>query len=112
MAHINKETVLNSLYEGVILPLFYHDDADVAIDTVQASYNAGLRVFEFTNRGSNALQTFEKLVAYAHEHLPDMAMGVGTIYDTEAVNKFIYAGADFVVTPILNTCLLYTSRCV
>ena len=102
MAHINKETVLNSLHKGGILPLFYHDDADVAIDIVQASYNAGLRVFEFTNRGSNALQTFEKLVQYAHEHLPDMAIGVGTIYDIEAANKFIYAGADFVVTPILN----------
>jgi 2-dehydro-3-deoxyphosphogluconate aldolase / (4S)-4-hydroxy-2-oxoglutarate aldolase len=103
MAHINKDTVLNSLHEGGVLPLFYHDDANVAIEVLKASYNAGLRVFEFTNRGSNALPTFEKLVQYAHEHLPDMAMGIGTIYDAESANKFIYAGADFVVTPVLNT---------
>ncbi len=42
MAHINKETVLNSLYEGGVLPLFYHDDAEVAIEVLKASYNAGL----------------------------------------------------------------------
>ncbi|GHB55240.1 bifunctional 4-hydroxy-2-oxoglutarate aldolase/2-dehydro-3-deoxy-phosphogluconate aldolase [Persicitalea jodogahamensis] len=102
MAHIDKDTVLNSLYSGGVLPLFYHDDAAVAIEVLKASYRAGLRVFEFTNRGGSALATFEQLVAYAHEHLPDMAMGIGTIYDDESANKFIYAGADFVVTPALN----------
>ena len=103
MAHINQDTVLNSLHEGGVLPLFYHDDANVAIEVLKASYKAGLRVFEFTNRGGNALETFETLVQYAHENLPDMAMGIGTIYDAEGANKYIYAGADFVVTPVLNT---------
>jgi 2-dehydro-3-deoxyphosphogluconate aldolase / (4S)-4-hydroxy-2-oxoglutarate aldolase len=102
MAHIDKDTVLDSLYKGGILPLFYHDDAEVAIEVLKASHQAGLRVFEFTNRGGNALQTFEKLVDYAHEHLTDMAMGIGTIYDAPSAHQFIDVGADFVVTPILN----------
>ena len=102
MAHINKDTVLNSLHEGGILPLFYHDDAAVAVEVLKAAYRAGLRVFEFTNRGENALATFAQLVAYSHEYLPDLAVGIGTIYDEEAANKFISAGADFVVTPALN----------
>jgi 2-dehydro-3-deoxyphosphogluconate aldolase / (4S)-4-hydroxy-2-oxoglutarate aldolase len=102
MANIDKNTVLNSLHEGGLLPLFYHDDADVAIEVLKATHRAGLRVFEFTNRGGNALQTFEKLVQYAREHLTDMAMGIGTIYDAPSAHQFIEAGADFVVTPVLN----------
>ena len=102
MARIDKSTVFKSLHDGGVLPLFYHDDAAVAIEVLKASHRAGLRVFEFTNRSDSALGTFEKLVAYAHEHLPDMAVGIGTVYDAEATNKFIYAGADFIVTPALN----------
>lgn len=102
MAHIDKDTVLSSLHEGGVLPLFYHDDVNVAIEVLKASHQAGLRVFEFTNRGESALQTFTKLVEYAREHLPDMAMGIGTIYDEKQAQQFIDAGADFIVTPILN----------
>lgn len=102
MARLEKETILEALHEGGVLPLFYHDDAEVAIEVLKATHRAGLRVFEFTNRGTNALATFEKLATYAHENLPDLAVGIGTIYDDESANKFIYAGADFVVTPVLN----------
>lgn len=102
MARLEKQTILDALYEGGVLPLFYHDDADVAIEVLKATYRAGLRVFEFTNRGTNALATFGKLATYAHENLPDLALGIGTIYDEESAHKFIDAGADFVVTPVLN----------
>ncbi|TDB65985.1 bifunctional 4-hydroxy-2-oxoglutarate aldolase/2-dehydro-3-deoxy-phosphogluconate aldolase [Arundinibacter roseus] len=102
MAHLEKNIILNALHEGGMLPLFYHDDLNVAIEVVKATYQAGLRVFEFTNRGANALETFTKLVEYANAELPEMGMGIGTIYDAPTAHQFIDAGADFIVTPILN----------
>ncbi|MDR6198084.1 2-keto-3-deoxy-6-phosphogluconate aldolase [Siphonobacter sp. BAB-5404] len=34
-------------------------------------------------------------------HLPDLSLGADTIYDPATAEKFIHAGADFIVGPIL-----------
>lgn len=102
MATIDKDTTLVLLNEIGILPLFYHADIDIAKEVVQASYRAGARVFEFTNRGENAYGVFVELLEFVHNTLPGMAMGIGTIYDAETAQKFIDAGTDFIVTPCLN----------
>lgn len=99
---MDKDTILVLLNEVGILPLFYHADIEVAKEIVNASYRGGARAFEFTNRGENAFHVFSELLAYTKESLPGLAMGIGTIYDAETAQRFINAGADFVVTPCLN----------
>ncbi|QRR02542.1 bifunctional 4-hydroxy-2-oxoglutarate aldolase/2-dehydro-3-deoxy-phosphogluconate aldolase [Dyadobacter sandarakinus] len=99
---MDKETILILLNEVGILPLFYDADVEVAKEVINASYRGGARAFEFTNRGENAYNVFTALVAYTKESLPGMAMGIGTIYDAETAQKYIDAGADFIVTPCLN----------
>lgn len=102
MANIPQDTVLTLLHEVGVVPLFYHADAGVAQRVLQACYDGGSRVFEFTNRGPEAFDTFVTLLDYAHAHLPGMAMGIGTIYDAPTATRFIEAGADFVIAPFLN----------
>ncbi|GGC04633.1 bifunctional 4-hydroxy-2-oxoglutarate aldolase/2-dehydro-3-deoxy-phosphogluconate aldolase [Dyadobacter sediminis] len=99
---MDKDTILILLNEVGILPLFYHADIEIAKEVINASYRGGARAFEFTNRGDNAYHVFTELVAYTKESLPGLAMGIGTIYDVETAQKFIEAGADFIVTPCLN----------
>ncbi|RSK43417.1 beta/alpha barrel domain-containing protein [Hymenobacter perfusus] len=102
MPRFSPEHILEIVLRYPVVPVFYHADAAFAQRILAACYAGGLRVFEFTNRGSNAFDVFEQLVAYAHAHCPDMLLGIGTIYTAEEANRFIQAGADFVVQPCLT----------
>jgi 2-dehydro-3-deoxyphosphogluconate aldolase/(4S)-4-hydroxy-2-oxoglutarate aldolase len=104
---MDKETTLILLNEVGILPLFYHADIEIAKEVVNASYRGGARAFEFTNRGENAYTVFIELLAYTKESLPGLSLGIGTIYDEETAQKYIDAGADFIVTPCLNPAVGY-----
>lgn len=85
-----------------VVPVFYHADATYAKRIVQACYAGGLRVFEFTNRGEQAFDVFSELVPFVHSTCPDMLLGIGTIYVAADAERFIAAGADFVVQPCLT----------
>ncbi|MBT1706563.1 bifunctional 4-hydroxy-2-oxoglutarate aldolase/2-dehydro-3-deoxy-phosphogluconate aldolase, partial [Chryseosolibacter indicus] len=73
-----------------------------AFQVLKASYDGGVRVFEFTNRKANSYEVFKHLHAKRSE-FPDLMFGIGTIVDAETTKKFIDAGADFIISPILNT---------
>ena len=107
---MDKDTTLELLNQVGILPLFYHSDIEIAKEVINASYRGGARAFEFTNRGENAFTVFTELVAYTKETFPGLSMGIGTIYDVETAQKFIDAGADFIVTPCLNPEVGYACR--
>ncbi len=95
----NIENIISIVKEQGIIPLFYHDDAAVSIEVVNALYQAGVRVVEYTNRGSKALDNFKVLLATRAEQWPGLLLSVGTIKTAEAANQFIAAGADFIICP-------------
>jgi 2-dehydro-3-deoxyphosphogluconate aldolase/(4S)-4-hydroxy-2-oxoglutarate aldolase len=99
MRFSNSE-MLQAMSETGMIPVFNHVDLEVAKGVLDASYKAGIRVFEFTNRATNSLEVFKELYDYAGKY-PDMVMGIGTIFTTEDANAFIEAGADFIVSPAL-----------
>ncbi|WP_132052770.1 beta/alpha barrel domain-containing protein [Pseudocnuella soli] len=99
---VNKATALDALLQQKLLPLFYHDDADVCCNVMQALYNGGVRLFEFTNRGANALANFRLMKEQAAQQMPDLMLGIGTIKNVAAANAFMDAGADFIVCPTIN----------
>lgn len=84
-----------------IVPLFSHDNADIVQQVVEALYQGGSRVFEFTNRKPNSFDTFRQIMTDSSRY-PDMLIGVGTIMDGGTAEKFINEGAQFIVSPILN----------
>ncbi|WP_338871098.1 bifunctional 4-hydroxy-2-oxoglutarate aldolase/2-dehydro-3-deoxy-phosphogluconate aldolase [Spirosoma sp. SC4-14] len=100
MPAFSTDTILDLIVRHPIVPVFYHADAEQAQAIVQACYDGGLRVFEFTNRGAQALPVFTQLVGYVRQNCPDMAIGIGTILTPDDAEKFLDAGADFVVQPI------------
>lgn len=83
-----------------LVPVYYHADLEQAKAIVQACYDGGLRVFEFTNRGAAALPVFSELVDYVAEHCPDLTLGIGTILTPADAERFLAAGAAFVVQPV------------
>ena len=91
--------VVNTLLAVPLVPVFYHADAQLVQRLLQACYAGGLRAFEYTNRGPQALAVFRELRAYTRQHLPAMLLGIGTVFTAQEAEEFIAAGADFVVQP-------------
>lgn len=97
----SKQQIVEVMKDKGIVPLFTHDNATEALQVVAAAYRGGIRVFEFTNRRSNSFEIFSHLVKNRRE-FPDLMLGIGTVMDAVTTKKFIDAGADFIISPILK----------
>ena len=98
----SKEHIVNVMRETGIVPLFTHDDAVEAQEVVEAAYRGGVRAFEFTNRRANSFEIFSHLVR-ERKKFPDLTLGIVTVMDGQTAKRFIDAGADFIISPILKT---------
>ena len=97
----SKEVIIRGMKEAGIVPLFTHDDPKDAEAVLKASYAGGIRIFEFTNRRKNSFDVFQYLLGVAQGY-PDLILGIGTIMDAETTRKFLDAGADFIISPIMK----------
>lgn len=102
MAKYSKMDVLQTMKATGMVPVFYHQDPEVAKMVLKACYEGGVRAFEFTNRGDFAHEVFSELSKYAQKELPGMILGVGSIVDAATASLYIQLGANFVVGPLLN----------
>jgi 2-dehydro-3-deoxyphosphogluconate aldolase/(4S)-4-hydroxy-2-oxoglutarate aldolase len=94
--------VLVTVVETGVLPLFYSSDADRASQITGALRQGGARAIEFTDRGPGAWAVFSTLAASAARHDPETILGAGSIRDPYAADRFIAAGARFIVGPCFN----------
>jgi 2-dehydro-3-deoxyphosphogluconate aldolase / (4S)-4-hydroxy-2-oxoglutarate aldolase len=102
MARYTSEAVIKKIGETKFLPLFNYADAEVCKQVIKASYKAGLRVFELTNRDTFALEVFKQLVPWVEKECPELSIGAGTILEADTADAFIEAGADFIVSPVFD----------
>jgi 2-dehydro-3-deoxyphosphogluconate aldolase/(4S)-4-hydroxy-2-oxoglutarate aldolase len=102
MARFDRLTVLNSILDVGLVPVFYNGDVEVAKKIVAACARGGARVVEFTNRGDFAPQVFLELAQYFARAEPDVILGVGSVVDAPTAALYIANGANFVVGPVLN----------
>ena len=94
-----KETLLESIPQQGILPLYFYKDTTVSIEVLKALYSAGIRAVEYTNRGEAALKNFKEMRKVCDTELKGMYLGVGTIKNADMAQTFIDAGTDFIVCP-------------
>ena len=102
MARFNRLDVYNTMAEIGIIPVFYNKDVDICKKVVEACYQGGARIFEFTNRGDFAHEVFSELSHHIAKDLPDLVLGVGSIVDAPTTSLYIQLGADFIVSPVLK----------
>ena len=98
----DRNTTIEAIRKQGLLPLFYYENADVSLEIVRALYEGGVRVFEYTNRGKAALANFKFLKNALKTEMQDLFLGVGTIKNTNELNDFLAAGADFIVCPVVD----------
>lgn len=82
-----------------LVPLFYTGETDKALLAVNALYESGIRVFEFTHRGPEAMKVFQALVQQRDKAWPGMFLLIGTIFTAQQAEQYHLAGADGLVSP-------------
>lgn len=100
MAQFTRYEVLTEIYKSSMIPLFYNDDIEISKKIVQACYQGGARLLEFTHRGDCAHEVFRELISFANHSLPGMILGVGSISDAASASYYLMNGANFIVTPV------------
>lgn len=98
----SPDVIIAAFEQSGIIPVFYHDDADICLEVLQACYDGGLRVFEFTSRGANARKNFEVLRNRKQATMPDLYLGIGTIKQATDAAAYAALGADFIVCPVTD----------
>jgi 2-dehydro-3-deoxyphosphogluconate aldolase/(4S)-4-hydroxy-2-oxoglutarate aldolase len=102
MANYTAQEVFEKLAATRLLPLFNIPDLRVCEAVIDQCYAAGIRVFELTNRDSQAMETFRVLSARRADRWPGLSLGAGTVLDAATARKFMELGADFIIAPDLN----------
>lgn len=102
MARFTRLQACQAMADTGMVPVFYHPDFETAKEVILACYKGGVRVFEFTNRGDFAHETFGQLSKWAARECPDLILGVGSIVDAGTASLYLQLGANFVVGPLLN----------
>jgi 2-dehydro-3-deoxyphosphogluconate aldolase / (4S)-4-hydroxy-2-oxoglutarate aldolase len=102
MAKFSRIEVVLKAQESGVIPVYYHSNPDTFKKVLKASYDGGIRAFEFLNRGDGAYEVFTEVIKYARKEMPELVFGAGTLVDAASTAMYIQAGADFIVSPILN----------
>ncbi|MBN1315113.1 MAG: bifunctional 4-hydroxy-2-oxoglutarate aldolase/2-dehydro-3-deoxy-phosphogluconate aldolase [Anaerolineales bacterium] len=102
MARYDRLTVLNTMIDTGLVPVFYQPDVGIAIKIVEACLAGGARLVEFTNRADLAPEVFKELSRHCARALPDAILGVGSVIDAPTAALYISYGANFVVGQSLN----------
>ena len=93
------QQIADAIVKQGMLPLFFNSSEEVTLDVLKATYRAGVKAVEYTNRGDAALANFKKMVALRNAEMPGLLLGVGTIKNMQHANDYMSAGADFLVSP-------------
>ena len=101
MAKYSRLKVLTTMIDTGVVPLFYHDDPEVAASVIHACLDGGVRCIEFTNRGDGAHLVFAELMKH-FQNDQRLILGAGTIMDPATAAIYIQLGASFIVGPNLN----------
>lgn len=102
MARFTRADAVEQGLRSPLIPVFYHAAEPFARRVLEACYEGGVRLFEFTNRGPNAFDIFADLQRFVEAEYPDLLLGAGTIYTVEEAQRFIDAGADYIVQPVIS----------
>ena len=102
MAQYTRHQVITEMHNSSMIPLFYDPDIEISKNIVQACYQGGARLLEFTHRGDFAHEVFREIIRFVNESLPGMIIGVGSVTDAASASHYLMNGANFIVTPVFR----------
>lgn len=82
-----------------LVPVVVIDDSELAGSAAKALKDGGLDIMEITMRTEQGIESIKKV----KKAYPDMLVGAGTVLTVEKAKESVDAGAEFIVSPGLNT---------
>ncbi len=96
---MGRHEALRQVLDCGIVAIIRSDSPDQLTDVAEALYEGGINVIEVTFTVPNVLD----ILSAVRKRLGDkILLGAGTVLDAESARAAILAGAEFVVSPILN----------
>lgn len=94
-----ENKIVSAIIKQGVLPLYFNADQTISIELLRALYRAGIRAVEYTNRGAEAFANFTAMVSIRNSEMPDMYLGIGTVKNRADAEKYVAAGADYLISP-------------
>jgi 2-dehydro-3-deoxyphosphogluconate aldolase / (4S)-4-hydroxy-2-oxoglutarate aldolase len=99
---VNRNEVRARVLQIGIVPAVRVSSEHVARFAAEAVAAGGIPIVEIEMTVPGALDVIKYLV----EHIPDMTVGAGSVYDTETARRCIGAGAQFLTTDSLDVSII------
>lgn len=99
---MKKNEVRTLILQIGVVPAVRVSSEHVARFAAEAVAAGGIPIVEIEMTVPGALEVIKYLV----EHIPDMAVGAGSVYDTETARRCIGAGASFLTTDGLDVSII------
>jgi 2-dehydro-3-deoxyphosphogluconate aldolase/(4S)-4-hydroxy-2-oxoglutarate aldolase len=99
---LNRDEVRTRILQVGIVPAVRVSSEHVARFAAEAVAAGGIPIVEIEMTVPGALDVIKYLV----EHIPDMVVGAGSVYDTETARRCIIAGAKFLTTDGLDVSII------
>lgn len=96
---MTKDEVLRIILETKVIAVIRMTDTEKLIKVIEAVKKGGVRAIEITMTTPGALDVIKSLSVRKE---PGVVIGAGTVLDPETAESVIRAGAEFVVSPVLN----------
>jgi 2-dehydro-3-deoxyphosphogluconate aldolase/(4S)-4-hydroxy-2-oxoglutarate aldolase len=96
---LEKNQVLKQIQEVGLLPVLRADSSKQAVAIANAITAGGISVLEVTMTVPGAVEVIRTLV---QEYGTRLLIGAGSVLDPETARACMLAGAQFVVSPVLN----------
>lgn len=93
-------SLIKKIEKNRLIPLFYHNDIKMCEEVLNVINGCNLPVLEFTNRGSNAIDNFNRLINSSE--YSEIYIGAGSIKSVNEAKVFIDLGASFIVSPFFD----------
>src|SRR5947208_4129466 len=98
---------LERVLDRAIVAVIRADSAELLVDVAEALVAGGVEIMEVTFTVPRATQVLEKVAAKLGSRI---LLGAGTVLDTETARTAILSGAEFIVSPAVNTQVIELCR--
>ena len=98
---------LNRIFDRVIVAVIRAKSSEMLVDVAEALLAGGVEVMEVTFTVPRATEVLEKVAEKLGSRI---LLGAGTVLDAETARVAILAGAEFIVSPTVNTQVIEMCR--
>jgi len=96
---MRRDQALEVILETKVIAVIRMSDTQKLIKTTEAIKEGGVRAIEITMTTPSAIEIITEM---SKKKSPGVLIGAGTVLDSGTAVQAIHAGADFIVSPILN----------